>query len=164
MALKKNRNNKKKVGYKENDPEQLQLEVETQPPQLDSAQVPEPEQSQSAQETVTTTESVKRRSGGPRSVCAMYKVVVKKALGKRMKVTYDERGVPIGSSRHTLQSYIGMLARTMVPIDNLNWPSVDNELKQKIWLDVQVILTFLVIYIAPFIHAPLVRYMAPFAL
>lgn len=120
---------------------QLEMEVkESQVPEQD--QTEEPVQSNSAQDTVTTTESKKRKSGGPRSVCAMYKVVVKKARGKKFKVTYNERGIPNGLNRHTLQSYIGMLARTIVPIDKTSWPKVDPELKEKIWIDILVVYFF----------------------
>lgn len=136
MAPKKKRADKKQLECKEKDHDkQLLSDDITQPPQLENQEL---QQSQSVQGTVTSTESAKRKSGGPRSVCAMYKVVKKKALGKRVKVAYNEHGVPCGSTRHTLQSYIGMLARTWVPIDIPNWPAVDTNLKQKIWLDVQV--------------------------
>lgn len=68
----------------------------------------------------------------------MYRVVVKKAKGKEAKVRCNARGVPIGDTRPVLQSYTGMLARTMIPIDYPNWPSVPLELKEKLWLDVKV--------------------------
>ncbi|PRQ20360.1 putative Ulp1 protease family catalytic domain, putative transposase, Ptta/En/Spm, plant [Rosa chinensis] len=67
----------------------------------------------------------------------MYKVLVKKALGKKFKVTYTDTGNLNGSIRHTLQSYIGMLARTKVPINIVSWPNVDGDLKNKLWLDVK---------------------------
>lgn len=106
---------------------------ETDPPHADSHADPD-----GPQATVTSTQSTKRSSGAPRSVCAMHKVVMKKAQGKKFKVRYNEIGVPVGDTRHTLQSYIGMIARTMVPIDIPSWPHVDPELKQKLWIDVQV--------------------------
>lgn len=141
---------KKKRAMRESYPEKLELEVKasepppsdkpesSKPPQTEEVKASEPH-SESTQATITTTESVKRKSGGPRSVCAMYKVVKKKALGKKIKVTYNELGVPNGSTRHTLQSYVGMIARSMVPIDIESWPHVSSELKQKLWTDVQVI-------------------------
>lgn len=97
-----------------------------------------PQNSESVQPSVTSTESAKRRYGGARGVSSMYKVVVKKAHGKKSKVRCNALGVPIGQTRHALQSYIGMLSRTMIPIDCTNWPSVDAELKEKLWLDIQV--------------------------
>jgi hypothetical protein len=89
--------------------------------------------------TVTTAESTKSTtSRGKRSIICMYKVVVKKAMGKKFKVTYNTTGNPNGRERHTLQSYIGMLARTMVPINVNSWPDVDADLKDRIWEDIQV--------------------------
>ena len=69
----------------------------------------------------------------------MYKVIVKKARGKKVKVTANEWGIPNGETRARLQSYIGMLARTTIPIDIPTWPNVDPELKSKLWLDLQVL-------------------------
>lgn len=68
----------------------------------------------------------------------MQKVILKKAQGKKFKVRCNGIGIPVGDTRHTLQSYIGMLARTMVPIDIPSWPKVATELKQKIWNDIEV--------------------------
>ena len=105
--------------------------ADSQGAELKSAEVPEG--------TVTSTETAKlRTSGGKRSICAMHKVVVKKAQGKKIKIRYNERGDPVGETRHTLQSYIGMLGRTMVPIDIPSWPKVDEEMKERLWNDVQV--------------------------
>lgn len=72
----------------------------------------------------------------------MHKVVMKKAQGKKFKVRYNRIGIPIGDTRHTLQSYVGMLARTMVPIDVSSWPKVDPVLKAKLWSDIQVQCTY----------------------
>lgn len=93
---------------------------------------------EASQATVTTSESTKTRYGAARGVSAMYKVVVKKAHGKKAKVRCNAHGVPIGNTRHILQSYTGMLARTMIPIDYPNWSRVPAELKEKLWLDLKV--------------------------
>lgn len=84
-----------------------------------SAQASEPPPSDSAQATITTTESKQRKYGGVRSVCVMHKVVLKKAQGKKFKITCNALGVLEGDNRKKLQSYIGMLG-TMVPIDIQN--------------------------------------------
>ena len=68
----------------------------------------------------------------------MYKVVVRKAMGKKTKISCNAHGVPTRDARHNLQSYTGMLARTMVPIDYPNWSKVPDVLKEKIWIDVKV--------------------------
>lgn len=85
--------------------------------------------------TVTTSESTK--SVAKRSVTTMHQIILKKALGKKIKVSCTHHGTPNGPTRATLQSYIGTLARTMVPIDIPNWPSVDSDLKERIWEDVE---------------------------
>lgn len=86
--------------------------------------------------TVTTSESTK--SVAKRSVTAMHQIILKKALGKKIKVSCTRHGTPNGPTRAPLQSYIGTLARTMVPIDISSWPSVDPDLKERIWEDVEV--------------------------
>lgn len=68
----------------------------------------------------------------------MYKVVTKKAQDKKFKVRCTMYGEPVRETRHNLQSYIGMLARTIIRTDIPNWPKVDHELKENLWLDVQV--------------------------
>lgn len=88
--------------------------------------------------TATSTESKKQKAGVVRGVCAMHKVVMKKAKGKKIKVRYDKNGTPIGDGRHALASYVGMSARTLVPIDIPSWPKVDPELKAKLWDDIEV--------------------------
>lgn len=102
----------------------------------------EPIKSDSVQGTVTTTESTKKKFGGPMSVCAMHKLVKNIPHGQKYKVIYNECGIPIGSTRYILQSYVGMLARHMVPIDMSSWPNVSSDLKEKIRDDVQVIYSF----------------------
>ncbi|KAL8094306.1 hypothetical protein AgCh_036000 [Apium graveolens] len=76
----------------------------------------------------------KRRLGAARGVSSLKKVLVRKAQVKRFKIRYNEFGVPVGDTRCTLQSYIGHLARTMIPIDIESWPKVDRELKDKLCL------------------------------
>ncbi|XP_063940205.1 uncharacterized protein LOC135152587 [Daucus carota subsp. sativus] len=89
------------------------------------------------QPTESSTQSKKRSSGAARGVCAMHKVVMKKAKGEKLNLRFNQVAVPVGDERHKLQSYIGMLARTMVPIDIPSWPKVDPELKEKIWNDLE---------------------------
>lgn len=91
------------------------------------------------QPTETSTQSTKiRTSGAARSVCTMHKVVMKKVRGEKLKVRFNRARVAVGDSRHKLQSYLGMLERTMVPIDIPSWPKVDPELKEKLWNDLEV--------------------------
>lgn len=86
--------------------------------------------------TITTAES--NRSVTKRGVTAMNEVILKKARGKKIKVSCTPHGTPNGPTRQILQSYIGTLARTMVPINVSSWPNVDKDLKESIWEDVEV--------------------------
>lgn len=127
---------------KEDEVEVKDLEVkvcETKAPQTAEPTVEAEPNAQEPTATVTSAQSSKNcSSGSKRSVCAMHKVLMKKAQGKKFKVRYNDIGIPVGETRHTLQSYIGMLARTMVPIDIPKWPEVPSEVKQKIWNDIEV--------------------------
>lgn len=105
----------------------------TEPPQTEMS-----ESVQATQTTVTTSTGTNKKYGASRGVSTMYKVVVKKAQGKKTKVRCDELGAPVGQNRHRLQSYIGMLARTIIPIDCVSWRDVDDGLKEKLWLDILV--------------------------
>lgn len=131
----KNQDEKQQV-EKESEMQEQQLEAhdqETGPLPVTERNAEEPTQ------TVTSTGTTKNSSGGSkRSVCAMHKVLMKKAQGKKFKVRYNNVGIPVGETRHTLQSYIGMLARTTVPINISKWPSVPREFKEKIWDDIEV--------------------------
>lgn len=94
---------------------------------------------QATEGTEGTSDSKKKKAGSFERCFISHKVVVKKAQGKRFRVQYNQFGEPVGDTRCTLQSYIGHLARTMIPIDIDSWPRVDRELKEKLWLDVKVI-------------------------
>lgn len=139
MAPKKQKNSKKAASKNVSSGSPKQLENEADNHEHDGGQASESQQANSEQATITTTDTATRKSGGKRGVCAMYKVIVKKARGKKSKVTFNEWGIPNGETRARLQSYIGMLARTTIPIDIPSWPSVDPELKSKLWLDIQVL-------------------------
>lgn len=145
MAKKRKSNRPKSAEPKEGNEGSKDANQMLQPPtepcdQLDVRPPTEPQaqKSDSAQATTTTSESTKKRLGAARGVSALHKVVVKKAQGRKFKIRVNQFGVPTGSNRCTLQSYIGMLARSMIPIDISSWPHVDPALKQKLWLDIQV--------------------------
>lgn len=104
----------------------------------DSAHASEAPKSDSGQPTSLTDSTLQTKSGGKRGVSAMHKVIVRKARGKKFKVSSNELGAPTGSARPKLQSYIGYAARSMIPIDIPSWPHVDPELKSKLWQDIQV--------------------------
>ncbi|KAL6218702.1 hypothetical protein ACLB2K_011912 [Fragaria x ananassa] len=64
---------------------------------------------------------------------------VTKRLIRRIKlpIESDDRGTPIGKNAAYMQSYIGVLARTTIPIIFDDWRNVDDEPKEKIWEAIQ---------------------------
>lgn len=148
MTPKKKQKKTKKAESDKVTTKQLEIEVkESKTHDSQTAQPSEPQHANSEQPTVTTTDTVKTKCGGKRGVCAMYKVVVKKARGKKTKVTFNDWGIADGETRARLQSYIGMLARTTIPIDIASWPNVDPELKSKLWIDIKVLYSICKFYI-----------------
>lgn len=142
MAPRKQKQKKSKVAQEKvpecsEDANQLQLEAiasnPCDPPNRAQETEPQPTDSVAA---VTSTETTKK--GYARGVSRMYKVLAKKARGKKIKVRCNMYGEPIGQTRHLLESYVGMLGRNMIPIDFSSWPNVDRQLKDNLWRDVQV--------------------------
>ena len=75
---------------------------------------------------------------------------VKKKRGKTMmkifyskpnekpEVEFNDRGQPIGLNSKHLSSYLGTIAREMVPVTIPEWKKVDKELRKDIWACIQV--------------------------
>ncbi|KAG6491447.1 hypothetical protein ZIOFF_052798 [Zingiber officinale] len=58
-------------------------------------------------------------------------------MGKKAKIDYDDMGRSLyNTNGKALQSYIGSVARTMVPININSWPSVPENIKQKLWEEI----------------------------
>ncbi|KAI3836289.1 hypothetical protein MKW92_024575, partial [Papaver armeniacum] len=53
--------------------------------------------------------------------------------GLKKVVEYNELGQPVGLAAAQLSSYMGILARHMVPIIHEKWSKVSRSLKDKIW-------------------------------
>lgn len=138
------RNKKYKATLEEGNGNNDNNEEKKQQEQLEKSEKSQLEQLETRAESnfwpmkTTSAESKKRRTGAALGVCAMHKLAIKKAEGKKFKVGYNKRRIPVGDTRHTLHSYIGMCVRTMVPIDIPSWPKVDAESKANIWTDMQV--------------------------
>lgn len=56
----------------------------------------------------------------------------------RRVVKYNEKGQPVGAMSTQLFSYMGVLARTMVPLSYEHWRKVPNALKERIWSCLEV--------------------------
>lgn len=68
-------------------------------------------------------------------------IIKARCSGVKKVIEYNERGQPIGVNRAKYANYLGVLARTMVPISIPNWFKVTPELKAKLWSSVEVYLT-----------------------
>ncbi|KAF4384189.1 hypothetical protein F8388_001427 [Cannabis sativa] len=58
-----------------------------------------------------------------------------KAQGRKTKLEWNEKGEPIGTAYAYMQSWIGVKARSTVPLTYDDWRHVDSKLKEKIWKD-----------------------------
>jgi len=52
---------------------------------------------------------------------------------RRLNVESNHTNVPIGENGKNLRNYIGVVVRTYVPIDIMDWRAILKELKNKIW-------------------------------
>ena len=78
-----------------------------------------------------------------RPMVTMARVTKRLIRGIKLPIESDDRGTPIGKNAADMQSYIGVLARTTIPIIFDDWRNVDDEPKEKIWEAIQVIFFFI---------------------
>lgn len=83
-------------------------------------------------------QSKKRKSRGSTTLPDIIKA---KSSGVKKVIQYNDKGQPMGVNRAKYASYLGVLARTLVPISNHNWFKVTPQLKDKLWRSVEVYLT-----------------------
>ncbi|KAG6530086.1 uncharacterized protein LOC122040233 [Zingiber officinale] len=77
---------------------------------------------------------VQKNKRGPTSMC---KLTAATRWVKKVKIDYDDMGWPLyNTNGKALQSYIGSVARTMVSINIKSWPSVPENIKQKLWEEI----------------------------
>lgn len=77
----------------------------------------------------------KRKTRGP---TLMSDLVHRRGGKGRIEVTYNTKGQPEGQHGSNLASFIGVMARSTVPIIYKNWKAVPPSLKDKIWDMVKV--------------------------
>lgn len=63
----------------------------------------------------------------------MSDIIHGRSKGARMEVTYNKKGQPIGLGGKRLATFIGVMARTTVPITYDTWKDVPLSLKEIIW-------------------------------
>ncbi|XP_040374621.1 uncharacterized protein LOC121052806 [Rosa chinensis] len=72
-----------------------------------------------------------------RGMVTMNKITRRLIRGKKLKVNSNADGEPIGKAAKEMQSYIGVLARTKIPISINDWRNVPLDEKDKIWNSIQ---------------------------
>ncbi|XP_061988645.1 uncharacterized protein LOC133712759 [Rosa rugosa] len=72
-----------------------------------------------------------------RGMVSMNKITRRLIRGKKLKVNSNADGEPIGKAAKEMQSYIGVLARTKIPISINDWRNVPLDEKDKIWNSIQ---------------------------
>ncbi|KAI5344889.1 hypothetical protein L3X38_012766 [Prunus dulcis] len=89
-----------------------------------------------AEPTSTTTISDDSKSG--RGMSTMPRVVKRKLQKLRPIVEYNKRGKGIGQVHSEMQSYIGVLARSRVPLVDMKWAQIPKDIKEQIWEAVDI--------------------------
>ncbi|KAI5317331.1 hypothetical protein L3X38_037038 [Prunus dulcis] len=78
-----------------------------------------------------TTISDDSKSG--RGMTTMPRVVKRKLQKLRPIVEYNKRGKGIGQAHSEMQSYIGVLARSRVPLVDMKWSQIPKDIMEQIW-------------------------------
>ena len=65
-------------------------------------------------------------------------IVKRRSEGVKIDIQYYDDGEGVGEGYVQLVSYLGVLARTMVPVYHTDWRVVPVELKEKLWDCVKV--------------------------
>ncbi|CAN6691342.1 unnamed protein product [Malus baccata var. baccata] len=73
----------------------------------------------------------------PRGATQLQELVQGRSDGDRLEVGYNSKGQPCGLAGAKLASFIGVMARTTVPITIPTWKEVESSYKKKIWDMVQ---------------------------
>ncbi|VVA38337.1 PREDICTED: unnamed product partial, partial [Prunus dulcis] len=68
-----------------------------------------------------------------RGMSTMPRVVKRKLQKLRPIVEYNKRGKGIGQAHSEMQSYIGVLARSRVPLVDKKWSQIPKDIKEQIW-------------------------------
>ena len=77
----------------------------------------------------------KRRCRGiPRN----YMIIKNQSRGVKLVIKYNPDGIYVGQASMHLTSFLGVLARTMVPIRYNNWRNVPIQVKNNLWDTIEV--------------------------
>ncbi|KAI5336118.1 hypothetical protein L3X38_026252 [Prunus dulcis] len=89
--------------------------------------------SSSAETEQTSQTTISDDSKTGRGMSTMPRVVKKKLQKLRPIVEYNKRGKGIGQAHSEMQSYIGVLARSRVPLVDKKWSQIPKDVKEQIW-------------------------------
>ncbi|CAL8991393.1 unnamed protein product [Prunus brigantina] len=84
-------------------------------------------------ESITSTTTVSDDSKSGRGMSTMPRVVKRKLQKIKPIVEYNKRGKGIGQAHIEMQSYIGVLARSRVPLVDKKWAEIPKDIKEQIW-------------------------------
>ncbi|CAL9011743.1 unnamed protein product, partial [Prunus brigantina] len=84
-------------------------------------------------EPITSTTSISDDSKSGRGMSTMPRVVKRKIQKIKPIVEYNKRGKGIGQAHIEMQSYIGVLARSRVPLVDKKWAEIPKDIKEQIW-------------------------------
>ncbi|KAI5342168.1 hypothetical protein L3X38_010043 [Prunus dulcis] len=89
--------------------------------------------SSSAETEPTSQTAISDDSKFGRGMSTMPRVVKRKLQKLRPIVEYNKRGKGIGQAHSEMQSYIGVLARSRVPLVDMKWSQIPKDIKEHIW-------------------------------
>ncbi|KAI5325211.1 hypothetical protein L3X38_034285 [Prunus dulcis] len=89
--------------------------------------------SSSAETEPTSQTTISDDSKTGRGMSTMTRVVKRKLQKLRPIVEYNKRGKGIGQAHSEMQSYIGVLARSRVPLVDKKWSQIPKDIKEQIW-------------------------------
>ncbi|BBG95250.1 hypothetical protein Prudu_003737 [Prunus dulcis] len=89
--------------------------------------------SSSAETEPTSQTTISDDSKTGRGMSTMPRVVKRKLQKLRPIVEYNKRGKGIGQAHSEMQSYIGVLARSRVPLVDKKWSQIPKDIKEQIW-------------------------------
>ena len=74
----------------------------------------------------------------PRGMTRKAMIIKNRSKGIKLLIKYNQDGIYVGDSSVHLTSYLGVLARTMVPIRYRDWRDVLISLKDNLWDSIEV--------------------------
>ncbi|CAL8156650.1 unnamed protein product [Prunus armeniaca] len=87
----------------------------------------------SAETEPTSTTTIYEDSKSGRGMSTMPRVVKRKLQKIKQVVEYNKRGKGCGPAHTEMQSYIGVLARSRVPLVDKKWAEIPKDIKEQIW-------------------------------